>query len=165
MANAMFPPNNQLNNRPWPTQPMYTYNQPVVPSTTVPMYGQVQQPYIPQQQPTQQVQQQMPPLKGRVVADESEITPNEVTMDGTVSFFPKSDYSCIFAKIWNSDGKISTFKFVPETVEEPTSAEPAETAISEDMNNKLDTIIKLLKSPRNQQYHKPHTKKEHNNES
>lgn len=57
-------------------------------------------------------------LKGRMVNKLDEITPQEVPMDGSMSFFPMPDYSCIYAKIWGQDGMIKTFKYVPE-VEEP----------------------------------------------
>lgn len=49
---------------------------------------------------------------GRVVNSETDITPNEVPMDGSVSLFPMADYSKIFAKQWNPDGTIKTTVFV-----------------------------------------------------
>lgn len=54
-----------------------------------------------------------PAIFGRIVGNESEIVPNEVAMDGTVSYFPMSDGSCIFAKKWRTDGTIQTLKFAP----------------------------------------------------
>lgn len=69
-------------------------------------FGQMagQQPPIPV--PVQQMQQPQRPsvVPGRTVASENEIKPNEIPMDGTISLFPLSDYSAIFAKQWKSDG-------------------------------------------------------------
>lgn len=42
-------------------------------------------------------------LTGRIIQTESDITPNEVAMDGSVSLFPLGDYSAIIAKQWNAN--------------------------------------------------------------
>ena len=52
-------------------------------------------------------------ISGRVVNDESEITPSEVPMDGTVAVFPKNDGSEIIMKTWNPNGTITSVKFIP----------------------------------------------------
>lgn len=59
-------------------------------------------------------QQPIPSLSGRMVTNPQEIRPNEVPMDGSVSFFPASDGSYIYAKFWGPDGNIQTRVFVPE---------------------------------------------------
>ena len=41
-------------------------------------------------------------------------------MDGQMSFFPMNDYSCIYAKVWTDDGRLRTFRFVPELEASPT---------------------------------------------
>lgn len=72
------------------------------------------QTYIPQQNPVYQPSQ--PPrqvgIRGRIVNSETEILPQEIPMDGTVSLFPMADFSCIFAKKWLSNGTIETQKYV-----------------------------------------------------
>lgn len=105
-------------------------------------YGQVQPP-TPQLSNLQQaapVQTQQPvQLCGRVVANISEVTPNDIPMNGTVGLFPQSDYSCIFAKQWNQDGSISTIKFVPEA-QTPTAPNEMPSDISQVILDKLDTL-------------------------
>lgn len=108
------------------------------------------------QQNTASMNQPQPvriPLAGRMVGNVSEIVPNEVPMDGSVSFFPQSDYSCIYAKKWNTDGTIQTVKFVP-VVE---NNKPQETSMDDirqfnvdlandinDISIRLEKIEKLL---------------------
>lgn len=41
------------------------------------------------------------------------IVANDVPMNGSVAFFPKSDLSEIYAKQWSADGTISTMVFKP----------------------------------------------------
>lgn len=118
-----------------------------------PRYGQPQMPYIPPQQPMPQNQMPQQGFRGRVVEDIEEVVANEVPMDGTVSFFPKSDYSCIYAKIWGGDGKISTFKFVPEKQPDPKAEAAKDDDISELINKRFDDIEKLLK-----QHNRPYKK-------
>lgn len=92
--------------------------------------------------PIQQMQQpQRPPaLPGRPVGSEGEIKPNEVPMDGSISLFPLSDYSAIFAKQWKADGLIHSVKFVPVQVE----AAPQEKSFNETVLERLDKIEKML---------------------
>lgn len=148
------------------TQPNYGY-------INSPMYSQPQRTYIPQLQPQQVMQQAQQPqvqtIKGRMVNDESEITAQEVPMDGTVSYFPKSDYSCIFAKIWDNEGRISTFKFVREeeleTVDETNASNS--NGLNE-VNTKLDEILAYLSKPNKPYQNKGrnnHNNKEQTNES
>lgn len=70
---------------------------------------QYQQPLYQAPQP-----QQTPPINGRIVNSIDEVAPNEIAMDGTVSFFPTRDYACVYAKAWNRNGNIDTFKYVLE---------------------------------------------------
>lgn len=58
-------------------------------------------------------------MSGRFVNSASEITPNEIAMDGSYSVFPMNDMSKIFVKSWNTDGTISTLEFVPAAKEKP----------------------------------------------
>lgn len=50
-------------------------------------------------------------LHGRIVNSANDILPNEVSMDGTISFFPLSDGSGVIGKQWNSDGTIRTYTY------------------------------------------------------
>ena len=117
----------------------------------VPMYGQVQQPPMPQLSNLQQSQamaqqpvqtNQNGSLFGRVVGNLNEIVPDDVPRDGSIGLFPQRDYSCIFAKQWNNDGSISTIKFIPEM----TQPEPVQTSQFEnDVMARLDSIEEMLK--------------------
>ncbi len=48
--------------------------------------------------------QKPPAMSGRVVSQEADITPQEVPMDGSFSWFPMADGSAVIGKRWNSDG-------------------------------------------------------------
>ena len=87
-----------------PYQPYNPMFNPNIPNPNYPSQPQ------PQQSPLQSYQQRPPIIPGRVVTDINEVTPNEIPMDGRVSLFPKNDYSCIYAKAWNSDGTITTVR-------------------------------------------------------
>ena len=99
-----------------------------------------QQPPIPV--PVQQMQQpqRLSVAPGRTVDSENEIKPNEIPMDGTISLFPLSDYSAIFAKQWKSDGLIHSVKFVPAQIEE----QKQEKSFNETVLERLDKIEKML---------------------
>ena len=108
--------------------------------------------YYPQYlQPQQMSQPVIRPsgLSGRMVNNLSEITPQEVTMDGTVSLFPQSDYSCIYAKAWNPDGTIKTVRYVPEpqndSQKDGEAVGVANLDILEDIMNDLNDIKDMLK--------------------
>lgn len=97
--------------------------------------------------------QRQPQISGRMIGNISEVVPNEVPMDGSVSFFPQSDYSCIYAKKWNTDGTIQTVKFVPVVETDKTQETSASNFkanwedLADDManiSNRLENIEKLL---------------------
>lgn len=101
----------------------------------------------------QSLQQQKPMgLPGKLVATQADITPNDVPMDGRVSFFPQQDYSCIIAKAWNAEGKIDTVVYVPQ---KPQSEEEVQNGSDQpsiqDVLNRLknleDVIVGLPKTP------------------
>lgn len=105
---------------------------------------------VPQPQPVQQ-NATVPQVRGRIVTREEEITPNEVLMDGQVSLFPLADYSCIVAKLWDSNGQMQTFKFVPlveQTVEQEVEDK------GDMILGRLDEIESLLKRNGSQRYKK-----------
>lgn len=101
---------------------------------------QYQPPAVPRTPATVPSLQTTPPLFGRMINDISEVTPQEVPMNGSVSFFPTNDYTAIFAKCWSPDGTIQTFKFVPENQAVP---EPKEDPF-EVLNGRLDKIEELI---------------------
>lgn len=98
-----------------PNNPYQNPGAPAVPNWNMPYPNYYQPAQFQYQQNPQMNQPQTVriPIAGRMVGNVSEIVPNEVPMDGSVSFFPQSDYSCIYAKKWNTDGTIQTVKFVP----------------------------------------------------
>lgn len=103
------------------------------------------------QQPQPQIQSSVPAVRGRFVSREEEITPNEVAMDGQVSLFPLTDYSCIYAKLWDSNGQMQTFKFVPlaEQVVEQEVEDKGDMILG-----RLDEIESLLKRNNSQRFKK-----------
>ena len=97
-------------------------------------FQQAYQQAMPQSQP---IYQQPKGLSGRTVASVADVTPSEVTMDGTVSWFPAQDGSMVWAKAWAPDGTIRT------TVYAPVASEPAP-AQGEGQNTVLDAILERL---------------------
>ncbi len=113
-----------------------------------PYYGQLQYPIsYPTQMPQQTTQNHIPVIQnldGRVVSSANEITPNEVPMNGSVSYFPLKDGSGIIGKKWNSDGTIDTVEFkLVEKREGPSNMEVTSTSVDE----KLDEILSILTAP------------------
>ena len=98
----------------------------------VPQYQSYQQAYNPMQniQRFQQPDQMQQGIFGKVVQSQDSIVANDVPMNGSVAFFPKSDLSEIYAKQWSADGTISTMVFKP---------------IQNDNPNKLSTETEKLK--------------------
>lgn len=103
-------------------------------------------------------------LPGRVVGNVDEITPQEVPMDGSVSLFPQSDYSCIYAKTWTKEGTIATVRYVPEQPQE--NGEPKKSPLEERLDRiekQLESLNKKLYRPKNiQKRNNSHPNKEVN---
>ena len=96
---------------------MNPYQMPQV-NSYAPQYQQYQQAYNPMQNIQRFQQQQQPEqiqqgIFGKVVQSQDSIVANDVPMNGSVAFFPKSDLSEIYAKQWSADGTISTMVFKP----------------------------------------------------
>lgn len=96
---------------------MNPYQMPQV-NSYAPQYQQYQQAYNPMQNIQRFQQQQQPEqiqqgIFGKVVQSQDSIVANDVPMNGSVAFFPKSDLSEIYAKQWSADGTISTMVFRP----------------------------------------------------
>lgn len=108
-------------------------------------YGAVQvngqYPQLPQSNPAP-----IRAIPGRVVNAPEEIVANEVPMDGSISLFPKNDYSCIYAKQWNSDGTIKTVRYVPEIVEQTQKRDSLEELI----DKRFDRLENMINSKGNQ---------------
>lgn len=101
----------------------------------MPQYQTYQQAYNPMQniqrfQQQQQPEQMQQGIFGKVVQSQDSIVANDVPMNGSVAFFPKSDLSEIYAKQWSADGTISTMVFKP---------------IQNDNHNKLSQDTEKLK--------------------
>ena len=86
----------------------------------------VPNPYMDRMAQLQQYQQNLQPgqipgtypqqpqgIIGRSVNDFSEITANDVPMDGRSAVFPKNDMSEIQVRTWGNDGKIITTSYKP----------------------------------------------------
>ena len=96
---------------------MNPYQMPQV-NSYMPQYQTYQQAYNPMQniqrfQQPQQFEQMQQGIFGKVVQSQDSIVANDVPMNGSVAFFPKSDLSEIYAKQWSADGTISTMVFKP----------------------------------------------------
>jgi hypothetical protein len=91
----------------------------------------------------QQTNLRMAGLPGKIINNYNEITPNDVPMNGSVGLFMQSDYSCIYAKAWTSDGTITTVKYVPEQT--PKQESKPEVS-NEDILKQLNDIKKMLGS-------------------
>lgn len=63
-------------------------------------------------------------LVGKWVNSFEEIDPHDVPMDGSICFFPQSDYSCIYAMMWDSNSRITPYRFVPEKNDPPIQQQP-----------------------------------------
>lgn len=61
----------------------------------------------------QPVQQQPQGIVGKIVADFSEITANDVPMNGQAAFFPKADGSEMQVRSWAANGTIQTVVYRP----------------------------------------------------
>lgn len=90
--------------------------------------------------------QQRPVLNGRLINDPKDILPKEIPMDGSISLFPKEDYSYILAKAWNSSGTIDTVKFVPDLPkQEEPKVEDKTQLILDKLTKMEETMAKLDK--------------------
>lgn len=96
------------------------YSQPQMNNTYQGGYQPIQNPYMaqmgqyqPQIQPQAQPQQQSQGLVCKPVSDASNVSPNDVPMDGNAAVFPKNDFSEIYVKSWTPNGTIQTVVYKP----------------------------------------------------
>ena len=132
-------PSPYQNNIPFPSP--YQTNIPMPQYTPMPNQTSQQPQFVPVQ------------IHGHTIKDENtEIAPNDVPMDGTVSLFPTENYSCIFAKHWNKDGKITTTKFVPVPMDEDYVPTPG---FEDEMRSRMDELKQLIQQERRSYNKKP----------
>lgn len=91
--------------------------------------------------------QQKSTVFGKVVADESQITPNDVPMDGTIAIFPLQDYSKIIAKQWTANGTIQTLIYIPEQTQASNTPKTTLDDVMSHMDERLDQIEDLFTQP------------------
>lgn len=107
-------------------QPYQNFSQPMMSNPYQNNYTQqmqMQNPYMDRMNQLQNFQQnlQQPQISqnqpqgiiGRVVNDFSEITANDVPMNGNAAFFPKSDGSELQVRSWSANGTIQTVVYRP----------------------------------------------------
>lgn len=109
------------------------------------MMGQNQPTYQPTYQP-QQRQPQSQSFIGRYVNNVDEIFPNEIAMDGSVSLFPKSDMTEIYAKAWRPDNTIQTVVYKPIVDDKTIENDKPTISLTDVMNalNQLQDAVNLL---------------------
>lgn len=61
----------------------------------------------------QPIQQQPQGIVGKIVNDFSELTANDVPMNGSAAFFPKADGSELQVRSWTANGTIQTVVYKP----------------------------------------------------
>lgn len=141
-----------------PMQQVYPYYQQNMSAGPAGNFNQNINPYQPNYRPStvnpqtnQQpiFYQQSQSLRGRIVNSVEEITPNEVSMDGSVTLFPTRDFEKIYAKAWNADGTISTIEYTPKSRISSSTNNHAEQNTSLDLSSieeRLDRIEEFLTS-------------------
>lgn len=99
--------------------PQFQPNQPLMQpqSWQNPISQSVQQPI------SQPDQNRAVGLQGRTVANISEITAQDLPMNGTPALFPLADGSAVYSRSWQGDGTVKTIEYRPvetEQKEQPT---------------------------------------------
>lgn len=113
-------------------------------------YFQQQQPVY--QRPSPQQSYNQFALNGRVIQTINEVVPNDVKMDGSVSFFPVMNGSEIYAMRWSQDGsRIEHVRYVPENVPADQNAKSSEQMIPLILERleALETLIRSQKAYNN----------------
>ena len=83
---------------------------------------------------------------GKIVQNESQITPNDVPMDGTIALFPLQDFSRIIAKQWTPNGLIQTLEYLPANSKDDNPTVTLDDVMSH-MDERLDQIEDLFTKP------------------
>lgn len=130
--------------------PTYGYNnQPFQPNYYQPFNGfqnQQPMPQMGQQQPVQNANANtVGNVRGRVIRSVSEVSPQEIASDGSVSLFPLRDESAIYVKSLDQQGNIRTVKYVPEPYQEEQPTQQSNDAMSK-IFERLDAIEKRIEN-------------------
>lgn len=89
-------------------------------------------------------QQSMPMgLPGKFIKSPNDVVVSEVPQDGSVAFFPTTDFKKIYAKAWTSDGKIQTEEYVLRE-----TSEDVKPNFQNDILARLDRIEEMLSTPK-----------------
>lgn len=108
------------------------------------------------------VQPTTPSISGRFIASPDDIVPNEVPMDGRISFFPLNDCTAVYAKQWDSNGNIQTAKYILSVDAVSTSDESSTQSNLnvDELFQKLNSIEQKLEKIEKQRpyYKKPYSK-------
>lgn len=113
--------------------------QPTTPQTWLPNVQNVNLPY------TTPAPKQT--IVGKIVQNESQITPNDVPMDGTIALFPLQDFSKIIAKQWTPNGLIQTLEYLPANAKDDNPTVTLDDVMSH-MDERLDQIEDLFTKPK-----------------
>lgn len=112
--------------------------QPSTPQTWLPNAQSVNLPYVtPARNQT---------IFGKIIQNESQITPNDVPMDGTIAIFPLQDFSRIIAKQWTPNGLIQTLEYLPANAKDNNPTVTLDDVMSH-MDERLDQIEDLFTKP------------------
>lgn len=104
--------------QPMMNNPYQNYGQPMQ-NPYMAQMGQYQQNF---QSQVQQPQQQTQGLICKPVVDASNVSPNDVPMDGNAAVFPKNDFTEIYVKSWTPNGTIQTIVYKPVQPENTAEA-------------------------------------------
>lgn len=88
-----------------------------------------------------------PSLNGKTISSENEIQAGDVMSNGEASWFPMRDGSCIVCRQMNSNGLISSIRYVPET---PAAPEPTQADRIESKLNEILTALSNKEIPTNE---------------
>ena len=130
---------------------MNPYQMPQV-NSYVPQYQSYQPAYNPMQniqrfQQPQQPEQMQQGIFGKVVQSQDSIVANDVPMNGSVAFFPKSDLSEIYAKQLSADGTISTMVFKPIQNDNPNKLSQDTEKLKIGLSAKPQRYLKSISIP------------------
>lgn len=130
------------NYNPYMNNPYYYGNQ--YQQNYQPQYQQIQpQQMVPTQMSGANFQQQQNVISGRTVNRVEDIAVNEISMDGSMSFFPNANGQEIYGKKWNSDGTVSTILYRIST-ENPQATELSTVDYYKKMESNFEDITKQL---------------------
>lgn len=118
-------------------QPQYMYGQPNYQGQDWQRMNQTINPYM-RGFPQSNLQNGLP---GKYIQNLNDIVVSEVPQDGSVAFFPTSDFQKIYAKAWTAEGKIQTEEYIlqkPQQEKQP--------GVQEDILQRLTRIEDLLSS-------------------